>query len=738
MAVKEVFVRLYEEGLIYRDKRLINWCPRCHTALSDLEVEHEEVDGLLTYIRYPLSDRNGYLTVATTRPETMLGDTGVAVHPGDERYRNCEGRTVHLPLTERHIPVIADNDVDPSFGTGVVKVTPAHDFNDEAIAKRRTPPLPSIAVIDDNGKMTVEAGSRYAGLDRYECRKRVVLDLKALDLIEKEERYRHSVGHCYRCKTIIEPLSTPQWYVRIKPLASRAIAAVREGKIRIIPSSWENTYFSWMENIKDWCISRQIWWGHRIPVWYCDACGEMIVSRDTPRSCSYCCSVALRQEEDVLDTWFSSALWPFSTLGWPEDTEDLRTYYPTSVLVTGFDILFFWVARMIMMGLEFMGEVPFRDVYIHALVRDSKGQKMSKSKGNVVDPLIMVGKYGADAFRFSLAAFAAQGRDIRFAEERVEGYRHFVNKLWNASRFIMMNAGAAEGMPAPSAGKDKTGSVDLAGRWVLSRLAATVEEVNTALEEYRFNDAAHAIYQFIWHEFCDWYIEMSKHSLYKKKGDMPETISTLFFVLDVSLRLLHPFMPFVTEEIRQQARKYIHESGESIVIAPYPLSLPRDIEAEGEISPLIEAIVSVRNIRGEMNIPPSSWVKVLIRTLTDRAERTLKENLPYIELLAKAKDVEIGREVEKPRNSATAVRDLFEVYVPMEGLLDIEAEVERLTRERKKVQESLGLISRKLSSEEFLRRAPKEVVEKERARHMELIQRDERLDRSIQKLREMG
>jgi valyl-tRNA synthetase len=736
-AVKEVFVRLYEKGLIYRDKRLINWCPRCHTALSDLEVEHEELDGLLTYIRYPFPDGKGYLTVATTRPETMLGDTAVAVNPGDERYGNCVVMMVNLPLTGRQIPVISDIEVDPSFGTGVVKITPAHDFNDEAIAKRQRPPLPSFAVIDENGRMSAEAGSRYAGLDRYECRKRVVLDLKELNLIEKEERYRHSVGHCYRCKTVIEPLSTPQWYVRVKPLASQAIAAVREGRIRIIPSSWENTYFSWMENIKDWCISRQIWWGHRIPVWYCDACGEMIVSRDAPRSCS-CGGATLRQEEDVLDTWFSSALWPFSTLGWPDDTEDLRTYYPTSVLVTGFDILFFWVARMIMMGLEFMSDVPFRDVYIHALVRDSKGQKMSKSKGNVIDPLIMVAKYGADAFRFSLAAFAAQGRDIRFAEERVEGYRHFVNKLWNASRFIMMNVDAAEGMPVPSAVRDKGRSADLAGRWVLSRLAAAVEEVNAALEEYRFNDAAHAVYRFIWHEFCDWYIEMSKHSLYKEKGNKSETISILFFVLDVSLRLLHPFMPFVTEEIRQQTRKYMHESGESIVIAPYPLSLPGDIEAEREISPLIEAVVSIRNIRGEMNIPPSSAVKVLIRTLSGSAERTLKENLHYIELLAKARDIEIGMDVEKPGNSATAVRELFEVYLPMEGLLDIEAEVERLTRETKKVQESLGFIGRKLSSEDFLSRAPREVVEKERARHSDLVQRYERLNISLQKLREMG
>jgi valyl-tRNA synthetase len=737
-AVREVFVRLFEGGLIYRDRRLINWCPRCHTALSDLEVEHEEIDGLLTHIRYPFPEGNGYVVVATTRPETMLGDTAVAVNPDDERYKNYEGRMVHLPLTDRLIPVIKDNAVDPSFGTGAVKVTPAHDFSDEAIAKRHAPPLPSLAVIDDNGRMTPEAGRRYAGLDRYECRKRIVQDLRDSGLIEKEERYRYSVGHCYRCKTIIEPLSTPQWYVSTKALASHAIAAVREGRIRIIPSSWENTYFSWMENIKDWCISRQIWWGHRIPAWHCDACGEIIVSRDTPDCCTHCSNGVLRQDEDVLDTWFSSALWPFSTLGWPEETEDLRMYYPTSVLVTSFDILFFWVARMIMMGLKFMGDVPFTDVYIHALVRDSKGQKMSKSKGNVVDPLIMIEKYGTDAFRFSLAAFAAQGRDIKLSEERIEGYRHFANKLWNASRFIMMNAAASASVLFPLKGQERAADSDFASRWILSRLASAAEEVDKALEEYRFNDAAQAIYQFVWHEFCDWYIEMSKHALYKITKYKDETISTLFTVLDVSLRLLHPFMPFVTEEIWQHIRDTLHEPVKSIVIAPYPLSLPRDIETDKEMSHLMEAISAIRNIRGEMNIQPSSEVRVLIKTFTDKVERTLRENVHYIERLAKAKEVEIGRNIVKPKNSATTVRDFLEVYIPMEGLLDVEAEVERLAKERKKVQESIGLISGKLSSEEFLKRAPKEVVEKERAKCLELIQRDERLGRSIQKLREMG
>lgn len=744
-AVREVFVRLYEEGLIYRDNRLINWCPRCHTALSDLEVEHEEIEGLLTHIRYPLADGSGNVVVATTRPETMLGDTAVAVNPEDERYTEVVGRTIDLPLTVRRIPVIADSAVDPSFGTGAVKVTPAHDFNDEAMAKRQSPPLPFITVIGDDGKMTGEAGRDYEGLDRYACRKKVMEDLKARDLIEKEERHVHSVGHCYRCKTIIEPLSTLQWYVDTKPLAAAAIAAVREGKIRILPQSWENTYFSWMENIRDWCISRQIWWGHRIPVWYCDACGEVIVSRETPSACTKCGAGKLRQDEDVLDTWFSSALWPFSTLGWPDETADLRTFYPTSVLVTAFDILFFWVARMTMMGLKFMNDVPFRDVYIHALVRDSGGEKMSKSKGNVVDPLIMIDKYGTDAFRFTLAAFAAQGRDIRFSEERVEGYRYFVNKLWNAARFIGMNIQAVpEGeLREMLKGKElllgaRRAALDLPGRWILSRLSAAVEEMNGALREYRFNDAANSIYQFVWHEFCDWYIEMAKHAIYEKSEHSTGTIACLVSVLDHSLRLLHPFMPFVTEEIWQTVRAYVPDSAESIVISRYPEGLPRDLQAEDEMLFVMDAVTGIRNIRGELNISPSAEVKVLIKVFRDGADAAVRNNIPLIRRLARARETEVGREMSKPKGAATAVRDFFEIYVPVEGLLNVEEEVGRLSKEKTKVAESLRFLDKKLLSEDFLSRAPKEIVEKERAKYQELVLKDERLDASIKRLREMG
>lgn len=741
-AVREVFVRLYEEGLIYRDKRLINWCPRCHTALSDIEVEHEELDGILTYIKYPLSDNSNYIIVATTRPETMLGDTAVVVNPEDERYKQFIGKTIKLPLTDREIPVLSDAVVDMAFGTGAVKVTPAHDFNDEAIARRQTPNLPFIAVIDEYGRMTEAAGKGYTGLDRYECRKKVVHELSNAGLLEKEEKHKHSVGHCYRCKTIIEPLSTLQWYVKVKPLADEAIKAVRNGAVKIIPETWENTYFSWMENIKDWCISRQIWWGHRIPVWYCDECAEVNVERETPAACKKCGGTRLRQDEDVLDTWFSSALWPFSTLGWPDKTDALKAFYPTSVLVTGFDILFFWVARMLMMGLKFMGEAPFKDVYIHALVRDSKGQKMSKSKGNVVDPLIMIEKYGADAFRFSLAAFAAQGRDIRFAEDRVEGYRFFVNKLWNATRFIMMNLNTEDNSNAPAAGYDYSNLSstvqDISNKWILSRLSKTAAEVNRTLEDYRFNDAANSIYQFVWHEFCDWYIEMSKHALYTESEKKSETMATLLYVLDNSLRLLHPFMPFVTEEIWQGMEGYFNMDSASLMKAGYPVSLPIFPEAEADMFLITEAVTGIRNIRGEMNISPAAEVRVIFRTFTKKAEEILKENLPLISRLARAKDISIGGNAEKPKGSATAVKDSFEIYAPLEGLLNLSAEIDRLLKEKKKIEESMGLINRKLSNEDFLKRAPDDIIEKERSKHEELLARDKRLAASLIMLREVG
>jgi valyl-tRNA synthetase len=738
-AVIEVFVSLHEQGLIFRDNRLINWCPRCHTALSDIEVEHEDFEGRLTHIKYPLEDGSGHIIVATTRPETMLGDTAVAVNPEDRRYISVIGKMILLPLTDRRIPIVGDSSVDPAFGTGAVKVTPAHDFNDEAIAKRQDPSLEFITVIGKEGRMTELAGLRYAGMDRYDCRKAVIKDLRELDLLQKQEKYSHSISQCYRCKTVIEPLSTLQWYVRIKPLATEAIRAVQDNRIRFIPKSWDNTYFAWMENINDWCISRQIWWGHRIPVWYCDACDGMMVSRETPSACTKCGNSSLRQDEDVLDTWFSSALWPFSTLGWPENTAELKKYYPTSVLVTGFDIIFFWVARMIMMGLKFMDEVPFQDVYIHALVRDASGQKMSKSKGNVIDPLIMMEKYGTDAFRFTLTAFAAQGRDVKFSEERIEGYRHFVNKLWNASRFILNNAGDS---PVPES-VDITG-IDIGSKWILSRLAAATDEINNSLEEYRFNDAAGSLYHFVWHELCDWYIEMAKPVLTAEAGNKEQVKQCLIFVLEKTLRLLHPFMPYVTEEIWQNIPGKGSGAGvrgqdvSSIVISGYPKSLVRDITAEEEMSIIMETVMGIRTIRGELSIPPSLELKVSVKTLTERTEDILTKNITYVRKLARSEVIEIGPAVKKPKGSAAAVRDYVEVYVPLEGLLDPDLELERLRKEEEKIDETISFLNRKLMNEDFLKRAPNDIVVKEKEKYEECLKKKERIRENMKKLYEAG
>ncbi|OGW24151.1 MAG: valine--tRNA ligase [Nitrospirae bacterium GWB2_47_37] len=777
-AVREVFVRLFEEGLIYRDNRLINWCPRCHTALSDLEVEYEEIEGKLYHMKYPLKDGSGYITVATTRPETMLGDTAVAVHPEDDRYKNLIGKALSLPLTGREIPVIADDAVDPAFGTGAVKVTPAHDFNDEAIGKRHN--LRSVGVISEDGRMSADAGERYSGLDRYRCRKKIIDDLNERGLMEGDEKHKHSVGHCYRCKTIIEPLLTIQWYVKIEPLASEAVKAVQDKRIRLIPDSWENNYFAWMRDIKDWCISRQIWWGHRIPVWYCPDCkgengtppqGELIEHiflqpvrlndgreitggvyselrtaglshediignskiiriakrvkpiclRDDLKECPECGSKNIIRDPDVLDTWFSSALWPFSTLGWPaEGSDDLKTFYPTSVLVTGFDILFFWVARMIMMGLKFMDEVPFRDVYIHALVRDSRGQKMSKSKGNVIDPLLMIDKYGADAFRFTLAAFAAQGRDVRFSEERVEGYRHFINKLWNATKFIVSQG------RQPSAVNIQPST--LPERWILSRLAFAADEVNRNLENYRFNDAANCIYHFVWHEFCDWYIEFTKPVLYHGDDkEKAEVIDCLFFVLEKTIRILHPFIPHVTEELWSSV--FGHD--ESIMISQYPSELPKYPDAEEKMDYIINAVTGIRSIRGELNIAPSLEIKADIKTLSEDVEDILKGNLTAIMKLTRCKDINIGAGVKRLKGSAVSVEDKMEIYVPIEGLLDVKAEIERLRKEESKINDGVAMLNKKLSNEDFLKNAPKAIVEKERAKYDDLAHKKEKIEENI-------
>jgi valyl-tRNA synthetase len=695
-AVREEFVRLYDEGLIYRDDYIVNWCPRCQTVLSDLEVEREERDAEFVYIKY------GPLTLGTVRPETKLGDTGLAVHPGDARYAQYVGRTLEIPSVDGTISVkvVADEAVDPEFGTGVIKVTPGHDPVDFEIGRRHG--LPIRTVIGFDGKMTAEAG-RYAGLDRFETRKRIVEDMRALGLIERVEPYRHAVGLCYRCKTVVEPLVSKQWYVNVRPLAEVALAAAHDGRITIVPSGWTKTYDQWMENIRPWCISRQLWWGHRIPAWHCDTDGSIHVSRTDPTACAKC-GGALRQDPDVLDTWFSSGLWPFSTLGWPDDTPELRKYYPTSVLVTGFDILFFWVARMAMLGLHFMRREPFRDVYIHALVRDAEGQKMSKSKGNVIDPLAIMSRYGTDAFRFTLAALAAQGRDIRISDERVEGYRNFANKLWNAARLVLSNL----------EGYDAAGAMAPAGlpeRWIESRLQATIAAVREALEAYRFNDAAGAIYQFLWNDLCDWYLEIAKVSLYH--GDDPaarhRVQHTLVGTLETTLRLLHPFMPFITEDLWQR----LPHAGESIMVAPYPTPAgATDAPAERDMALLVHAITAIRNIRGEMRLSPAQTLDATVKA-APADEPLLQANRALIETLARAR-VTIDPRATRPRASALGVVGQSEIYVQLAGLVDLAAERQRLEKEIKRTSEAIAFTRGKLSRPDFTERAPAEIVDKER------------------------
>ncbi len=737
VAVREVFVRLYEEGLIYRGIRLINWCPRCRTALSDLEVEYEEVKGNLYYIKYPLVEGKGHLTIATTRPETMLGDTAVAVYPTDKRYQRYIGKKVLLPIVNRELPIIADDYVDPKFGTGALKITPAHDPYDFEIGQRHN--LPQVKVIDEKGVMSPEAGV-YAGRDRFQCRKDLLEDLKNGKFLVKVEEHSHSVGHCYRCKTMIEPCLSEQWFIKMKPIAEPAIKVVKEGKIRFIPQTWEGTYFDWMYNIKDWCISRQIWWGHQIPAWYCKDCGGITVERIDPTQCRHCKGGSIYQDSDVLDTWFSSALWPFSALGWPQETLDLKVFYPTSTLVTAFDILFFWVARMIMMGLKFTGEVPFRDVYIHALVRDPEGKKMSKSRGNVIDPLVIMDKYGTDALRFTLSAMASPGRDIKLSEERIEGYRHFANKIWNAARFIMM---ILKDLPEPPSSYPSHGHPSLADRWILSRYNRTISKVREALEGYRFDEAANTVYQFLWHGYCDWYLEMVKPLIYQgKKGpEAEETISTLLNIFEGTLRLLHPFMPFITEEIWQQLPKDRVQGlefrgmgmEESIMISPYPITREEliDIEAEKRMGLVIDVINEIRSIRGELNLSPSLEIKVLLRSEEEDTITLLKECKGRINKLTKSSEVVIGRDVVRPKVAAVSVAGTVDIYIPLEGLIDLETEREKLKNDLDKLKKELFLLSKKLGSKEFRTKAPADVVAKDEAKMEDMVKRKEKIEKLL-------
>ena len=717
-AVREVFVRLYEEGLIYRAHRLINWCPRCHTALSDLEVNHEEGhQGHLWHIAYPVTGEPGReLVVATTRPETMLGDTAVAVHPEDERYADLIGKAVTLPLLRREIPIIADAVlVDREFASGVVKVTPGHDFNDFETGLRHN--LPMLSIFDEWAKTTEVCGP-YAGMDRYDARKRVLADLEAQGLLRKTEAHVHALGQCDRCETVVEPMLSDQWFVKAEPLARPAIEAVEDRRVKIIPDSHEKTYFHWMRNIQDWCISRQLWWGHQIPAWYCRECGHVTVSREDPTACARCGRSNIEQDPDVLDTWFSSALWPFSTLGWPDDTPALRTFYPTSVMETGHDILFFWVARMMMMGMKFMGDVPFRTVYLHGMVLDKDGEKMSKVKGNVVDPLDVTSKVGADSLRFYLTIMSGQGRSVRFDMERVIGYRNFINKVWNAARFALRYVAELEPKPFTTQGL----ALSLADRWMLSRLTKTAQAVNRALETYQFDTAAETLYHFFWHEFCDWYLELCKAPLNDRVSPEAKTAAerVLAHSLDVSLRLLHPIMPFVTEEIWQRLpvprpSKGAHETTHTIVLAAYPEADAALIDeaAEREMQLVQDVVTAIRTIRSEMRLPPGIRVDVAIHA--DGSEHlVLTRYESYIADLARTGEMRIGPDVTRPQASATAIVEGVAVHVPLAGVIDLGAERQRLEKEIGRIEGLLMGTRRKLENSNFLSRAPAEIVEAER------------------------
>jgi valyl-tRNA synthetase len=771
-AVTEVFVRLHEEGLIYRGKRLVNWDPVLLTALSDLEVLKEDEDGHLWHLRYPLEGNAGHIVVATTRPETMLGDTAVAVHPDDERYRAFVGRQIDLPLTDRRIPIIADDSVDPAFGSGCVKITPAHDFNDYEVGRRHG--LPMISVLNPDATLNDDAPAAYRGLTREAARERVVADLDARGLLERVQPHRHAVPRGDRSGVVLEPFLTDQWYVKATPLAEPAIAAVESGAVRFVPENWSKTYFEWMRNIEDWCISRQLWWGHRIPAWYAPD-GAVYVGRDEAEVRArheLPPSVELRQDEDVLDTWFSSALWPFSTLGWPDTTPELQRYYPTTVLVTGFDIIFFWVARMIMMGLKFMGDAPFREVYIHGLVRDADGQKMSKSKGNILDPLDLIDgatleqliakrtgslmqphmkaavekatrkqfprglpAFGADALRFTFAALATQGRDVRFDLGRIEGYRNFCNKLWNAARYVWLVT-----HDAPAQGEGEPG---LPERWIRSRLRATAQAVREHFAAYRFDLATQALYEFTWHELCDWYLELSKPVLQDADAAPARargTRRTLLEVLEAVLRMLHPLMPFITEEIWQRIAPLAGRKGETIMLEPYPApeDYATDAEAESELGWIMSFVLGIRQIRGEMDIAPSRAVPVLLQDPTASDLARVERHRGFVQRLAN-----VGTLAPLPAGapapaSATALLGTMKLLVPLEGLIDPHAEIARLEKRLARERAECTRVAQKLDNAGFVSRAPAELVEDERRRLAELERTCGQLEAQLERLRPLA
>ncbi len=717
-AVREVFVRLYEKGLIYRGDYIVNWCPTCKTTLSDIEVEHEDRNDKLYYVKYPYKDGSGYLTVATTRPETILGDTAVAVNPNDERYKGIIGKTVILPIVGKEIPVIGDSYVDTEFGTGAVKVTPGHDPNDFEMGLRHS--LPIIIVIDDNGIMNDNA-VKFKGMDRFDCRKAIVEELQQEGFFEKMEDLNHSVGHCYRCHTIVEPVVSKQWFVKMEPLAKPAIDVVKQGEVKFVPERFAKIYLNWLENIRDWCISRQLWWGHRIPAWYCQECGETMVSRDDVKVCTKCGSSNIEQDPDVLDTWFSSALWPFSTLGWPEDTPDLKYFYPTSVLVTAYDIIFFWVARMIFSAMEFMKKPPFEYVVITGLVRDAQGRKMSKSLGNGIDPLEVIDKYGADTLRFTLCTGNAPGNDMRFYWEKVESSRNFANKIWNASRFIMMN------LEDFTPGEIDLSKLALKDRWILKRINDVTRDVTDSLEKFEIGMAAQKIYDFFWNEFCDWYIEMAKIDLYGKNSEARRiTQLVLVNVVEQALKLLHPFMPFITEEIWQ----HISSEGLSLMVSSWPEYKPEwEFEDVDQMELVMDAVRGIRNIRAEINVPPSKQASALVRVSSSSVKDILRGNLDIIYSLAKVSKMEFGEEdLHIPHKAVSCVIKGAEIFIPMEGLVDLDTEIARLEKEKSNLKNEIERVNKKLSNQGFLEKAPQDIVEKEQQKqkdYQEMLQKVE-------------
>ncbi|MEQ7053605.1 valine--tRNA ligase [Paenibacillaceae sp. P-4] len=727
-AVRQVFVKLYEKGLIYRGKYIINWDPAARTALSDIEVEYKEVQGHLYHLQYPLKDGSGTITVATTRPETMLGDTAVAVHPKDERYKHMIGKMLVLPIVGREIPVIADDYVDKDFGSGAVKITPAHDPNDFEMGLRHQ--LPQITVMDESGKMNELAG-QYQGLDRADCRKQIVKDLQEQGVLIKIEDHVHQVGHSERSGAVVEPYLSTQWFVKMKPLAERAIEAQKSGKgVNFVPDRFEKTYLHWIENVRDWCISRQLWWGHRIPAWYCEDCGHIHVAEEDATACTSCGSNHLKQDEDVLDTWFSSALWPFSTLGWPEQTEDLKRYYPTNVLVTGYDIIYFWVSRMIFTALEFTDEIPFKDVLMHGLVRDADGKKMSKSLGNGVDPLEVIEKYGADAMRFMISTSSTPGQDLRFRWERVEQARNFANKIWNASRFALMNL---EGFTY--ADIDITGELGTADRWILHRMNETAREITRLMDAYEFGETGRVLNNFIWDDLCDWYIEFAKLSLYgSNEQAKKKTQSVLAYVLDHTMRMIHPFMPYISEEIWQ----HLPHSGETVTLAEWPVYRAEfeAPEAVREMTLLMDMIRAVRNIRAEVNVPMSKKVELIVKPTDRMVEANITNNLEFVERFCGTSKLEVSIEAAAPNKAMTAIVTGAELYLPLAGLLDIDQEIARLQKEVEHLNKEVERVDKKLANQGFIAKAPASVIDEERAKQRDYSEKRDKVLARITELKE--